>query len=141
VLTEKATFFGQWGFTPNTAVQTVITAIEFEQKNDRYRAYGYLFGYPDYAIDFFVQASIDEQKNGVFVTRDFIHLPVFIEKKGYFTYAVPKNHQKNELDVQLQLRANEIYKQFLTSRMLFLTEKNTFRAQDFLKSIHYSLIK
>ncbi|KYG81710.1 hypothetical protein EV198_1920 [Roseivirga ehrenbergii] len=98
VISEKANFFGQWGFTANSDPATVLTTIEFESKNDRYRAYGYLFGYPDYAVDFFVEASSAEDESGAFVKRDFFSIPVKAGKSGYFTYAIPKGYVPTQTD-------------------------------------------
>jgi len=49
---EYQSFFGQWGFTASADPSTVLSVIEYENKYDRYRGYGYLFGYPKYAVDF-----------------------------------------------------------------------------------------
>ncbi|GAB5528072.1 MAG: hypothetical protein Roseis2KO_59440 [Roseivirga sp.] len=104
-LQREALFFGQWGFTANADPATVLTAIEFESENDRYRAYGYLFGYPDYAVDFFVEASIAGEESGEFVTRDFFHIPVAAGDKGYFTYAIPKGYIPGKSDSMIYNRA------------------------------------
>lgn len=104
-LQKEAVFFGQWGFTPNADPATVLTAIEFESKNDRYRAYGYLFGYPEHAVDFFVEASITGEASGEFVTRDFFHMPVAAGDKGYFTYATPKGYIPDRSDSVIYNRA------------------------------------
>lgn len=98
LLKDKAAFFAQWGFTANADPATVLTAMEFEERNDRYRAYGYLFGYPEHAVDFFVEASISEKETGEFVTRDFFSMPVAVGNTGYFTYATPKGYSPSELD-------------------------------------------
>lgn len=52
LMAEKSDFFGQWGFVKGTTPEVLLTVTEFEAKHDRYRAYGYLFGYPDHAVDF-----------------------------------------------------------------------------------------
>lgn len=98
LINQKSEFFGQWGFTSNSNVSTVLTALEFEDRNDRYRAYGYLFGYPEHAVDFFVNASISEEETGEFVQRDFFRMPVAIGKRGYFTYAIPKGYIPDQKD-------------------------------------------
>ncbi|WP_305982224.1 hypothetical protein [Roseivirga thermotolerans] len=98
LLSEKAEFFGQWGFTSNSDPATVLTTIEYESRNDRYRAYGYLFGYPDHAVDFFVEASISQEQTGNFVERNFFHMPVAVMQDGYFTYAVPKDYTPSRSD-------------------------------------------
>lgn len=112
ILEREAVFFGQWGFTANADPATVLTAIEFESKNDRYRAYGYLFGYPDHAVDFFVEASLSTEESGEFVTRDFFHMPVAASDKGYFTYAVPKGYVPAEVDSLIYRRALSTLKKY-----------------------------
>lgn len=106
LLNEKAAFFGQWGFVSNSDPATILTAIEFESRNDRYRAYGYLFGYPEHAVDFFVEASIAEEETGEFVKRDFFSMPVAVGQRGYFTYAIPKDYAPDQRDSAIYDRAS-----------------------------------
>lgn len=108
LMEKHSAFFGQWGFTKHTDASTVLTAIEFEERNDRFRAYGYLFGYPEHAVDFFVEASISEEETGDFVKRDFFHVPVAVGKPGYFTYAIPKGYVPTQTD-------SAIYKQAVST--------------------------
>ena len=106
LLTEKAAFFGQWGFSANADPATVLTTIEYESRNDRYRAYGYLFGYPEHAVDFFVEASITEEETGEFVKRSFFSMPVAVGTSGYFTYATPKEYIPGEVDSVIYRKAS-----------------------------------
>lgn len=112
VLEENESFFGQWGFTANSDPAVVLTTIEFESKNDRYRAYGYLFGYPEHAVDFFVEASIAEEETGEFVKRDFFQIPVSASETGYFTYATPKGYTPTKVDSSIYRAANAIQKSY-----------------------------
>ncbi|OEK04013.1 hypothetical protein [Roseivirga misakiensis] len=116
LMTRKAEFFGQWGFTPNSNPATILTALEFEEKNDRYRAYGYLFGYPEHAVDFFVNASLSTEKSGKFVERDFFHMPVAAGDQGYFTYAIPKGYTPTKVDSTIYKRADFILKDYLNKK-------------------------
>lgn len=93
VIRQHLSFFAQFGITEETDPAQVITLIEYEHKYDRWRGYGYLFGYPDNAVDFFVQAGKEEDSTGKFVKRKFFHIPVNAAPSGYFTYAVPQNYQ------------------------------------------------
>lgn len=106
LLSQKTEFFGQWGFTPNSDPATVLNTIEYESRNDRYRAYGYLFGYPEHAVDFFVEASVSEEETGEFVTRDFFSIPVAVGKSGFFTYAIPKGYTPDEHDSSIYFAAS-----------------------------------
>lgn len=104
-LAVHQSFFAQWGFTPGTDPRTLITALEFEEMADRFRAYGYLFGYPKYAVDFFVEAHLQQEDGGKFVKRDFFHIPVFEREEGRFTYAMPKDHLPGKADSLIYLRS------------------------------------
>ena len=88
--------------------------MEFEERNDRYRAYGYLFGYPEHAVNFFVEASISEKETGEFVTRDFFSIPVAVGKTGYFTYATPKGYTPIEVDSAIYRAAVSTLDQYIS---------------------------
>jgi hypothetical protein len=119
LLVAQAPFFAQWGFVPGTAPEVLLTAIEFEERNDRYRAYGYLFGYPQHAVDFFVEASREEQKTGEFVKRSFFHIPVHARERGHFTYALPKNLQPLSQDSTTYYQAVDILERYRQIRPQF----------------------
>ena len=121
---DKAQFFGQWGFTKNSDISTVLTTIEFESRNDRYRGYGYFFGYPDYAVDFFVDASISQEQTGEFVKRDFFHLPVAVGTDGYFTYATPKGYMPNQLDSSIYYRATTALDYYESIKRKYVTSED-----------------
>lgn len=101
-------FFGQWGFTPSTNPAVVLAVIEYETRWDRNRAYGYLFGYPAHAVDFFVEAQKiqDSSPDKKLVPRDFFAIPVFANNKGHFTYATPKDYKPTAIDSSLHKAAN-----------------------------------
>jgi hypothetical protein len=103
---NHSNFFGQLGITQSTPPQTVISIIEHAQAYDRWRGYGYLFGYPNHAVDFFVQAGKIQDSTGKFVERQFFHMPVFAGNNGYFTYALPKDYTPGNLDSAIYHRAN-----------------------------------
>jgi hypothetical protein len=105
---ENQAFFGQWGFVPGTPPEVLLTTIEFEAKHDRYRAYGYLFGYPENAVDFFVGASQSEEKTKQFVKREFVDVPVYVGRKGHFTYAVPQGYARTPADSTIRQAASEV---------------------------------
>jgi hypothetical protein len=109
---DNQAFFGQWGFTPGTSPEVLLTVVEFEAKHDRYRAYGYLFGYPEHAVDFFVKASQSEEKTKEFVKRDFFDIPVWANRKGHFTYALPKGYQTTGSDSAIYRQAMPALKQY-----------------------------
>jgi hypothetical protein len=96
MLAAKADFFSRWGITSNSHPLDVLYAVEYNETGARFGGYGYLSGYPDYAVEFFVRASDEEEFSGKFVERSFQSLPTFAGEHR-FVYAVPKNHVENEL--------------------------------------------
>ncbi len=121
VLQEKAHFFGQWGFNLHTPPEVLLTVIEFENKLDRFRAYGYLFGYPSHAVDFFVEADKEEDRTGEFVKRSFFPVSTYSAKTGYFTYALPKDFTPIDTDSLILKRAESILERYQAIRPQFKT--------------------
>ncbi len=109
---EHAAFFGQFGITPASDPVQVITLIEYESKYDRWRGYGYLFGYPAYAVNFFVEAGQQQDSTGEFVERDFFQIPVYTSATGHFTYAIPKGHQPGMADTALYQQATLVLERY-----------------------------
>ncbi|MBX3239251.1 MAG: hypothetical protein KIT80_18360 [Chitinophagaceae bacterium] len=130
LLEQKSHFFGQWGFTPDADPATVLPVIEYEKKYDRYRAYGYLFGYPDYAVDFFVDAAVQSDRDTSIglVPRDFFAIPVWERPTGHFTYAMPKGHQPDETDSILYRKAVITLEQYKKERGRYINEQGGFNA-------------
>lgn len=91
-----------------------VNLVDRDPTSKRFRAYGYFFGYPKHAVDFFVSADESESSTGQFVERDFVHIPTFAKATGAFTYAVPKGHELNAADRTLREKAAPVlaaYKQ------------------------------
>jgi hypothetical protein len=106
-------FFGQSGISRLSEPAMVITHVENSDTYDRWRGYGYLFGYPAHAVDFFVAAGKQQKETGIFVERQFFHIPVFAANEGYFTYALPKNEVPASIDTTIyrnSLKTLEKYK-------------------------------
>ncbi len=122
---QYQSFFGQWGFTPSTDPAVVLAVVEYETKWDRNRAYGYLFGYPAHAVDFFVEAQKiqDSSPDKKFVTRDFFAIPVFVKEKGYFTYATPKGYKPTEVDSILFKAATQTLEKYKSFRGKYVVGK------------------
>lgn len=116
LITVHRGFFGQWGFAPGVDPHTLITAIEFESRYDRFRAYGYLFGYPEYAVDFFIAADKEHEVTKQFVKRDFFHIPTFARPSGHFTYAIPKGHQPTAIDSAIYRKGVRVLEQYKKAR-------------------------
>lgn len=130
VLRQYSHFFGQWGFTPAADPAVILPVVEYESKNDRYRAYGYLFGYPEYAVDFFVESSkkTDADTTIRLVPRDFFAIPVYAGEKGYFTYAMPKGHQPGAED-------SVIYRKSMTTLEKYRTVRDKYKTSTGLQAV------
>lgn len=122
-LVAYQSFFGQWGFTPSSNPSVVLPIVEYESRWDRNRAYGYLFGYPAYAVDFFVQAAKthDTDTAHKLINRDFFAIPVYAGNKGYFTYAIPKGQAPFASDSALYVRAATTLERYKTIRAKYIT--------------------
>lgn len=135
VMRANASFFGQWGFTAESDPAVVLPVIEYEARHDRNRGYGLLFGYPLYAVDFFVSANQAVEKDTTIklVPRDFFAIPVFAGEKGHFTYAIPKDHQPGQADSLVYRAAMRTLDRYKTERAKFQTPQG-FRAMDLWRS-------
>ncbi|MCH8494467.1 MAG: hypothetical protein LAT57_02390 [Balneolales bacterium] len=134
VLTTYPEFWQNWGFVSGSDAATIITVVEYESRFNRFRGYGYLYGYPPHAVDFFVDAAREQQDTGDFVTRDFVQIPAYIRETGAFVYAVPKGHELNEIDEQLKNNATKTLEKYRALR-----ENNSIEHPE--KLIRYLLFK
>jgi len=134
LLVAQSPFFAQWGFVSGTDPAVLLTAIEFEEKHDRYRAYGYLFGYPQHAVDFFVEASLEQEATGEFVKRSFFSIPVHMRETGYFTYALPEDSTPLPLDSAKYYQASEILEEYRQLRPSFIDEGGHLKAVELYRN-------
>lgn len=116
MLAEKREFFSRWGLTESAQPLQVLYAVEYDETGARFGGYGFLFGYPDYAVRFFVEAADEEELTGKFVERGFYPIPTFAASTGDFVYAVPKNHVETEADKNLKARAAQILNEYKRRR-------------------------
>ena len=102
-------FWSPLGVSPTTHPAEILAVADRLPKADRWRAYGYLFGYPNYAVDFFVEASTRADGNGAQVgpgkDREFYHVPTASAAQGQFTWAVPIGHMERDQDREIRVRA------------------------------------
>lgn len=125
LIDREQAFFAQWGLTPGADPLEVLMAVEYGKASARFRGYGYLYGYPRHAVDFFVAASESESRDGKFVARDFLNLPTVTRDAGRFVYAVPKGHTPNAADIALRERCAPILAEYRKRRARYITpEKN-----------------
>jgi len=121
-------FFASLGVTPSTAPQEMLSAVENAPRAPRWRGYGYLFGYPDAAVDFFVRAGEEGDRTGKLVPRDFrrietVHkFPSGVgDSLSTFVYAVPKGAPVTPDELQLQRRAAELLAKYRRRRGAAIT--------------------
>lgn len=118
---RKTALFGALGVFPNENPEVVLLSIERSQSRDeRWGGFGALFGYPDYAVDFFVMAGKHQATTGEFVERDFRAIPTFESKSGRFVYAVPKLSKEQEVDRAMQERARPILDKYMHLRQEYI---------------------
>lgn len=137
VLQKKASFFSQFGFVAGADPAVVITTIENSDRYERLRAYGYLFGYPDYAIDFFVKAFESHDKTHKFVKRNFFQIPTYATKEGAFVYAYPKNYTPNNTDSTLYFKAGKVLKQYKVLRKNYLNKDSSLQSKKLLDDFFF----
>lgn len=121
-INEKSGFFARFGVTANSHPLQALFAVEYDETGARFGGYGYLFGYPDYAVSFFVAAADEEEFTGKFVERDFLSLPTFASPTNRFVYAVPKGHTENEADKALKEKALKIFEEYKKRRAEYIGE-------------------
>lgn len=127
-LARHSAFFHRVGIFPSMPPQQVVTITEHLPRADRWRSYGYLFGYPNHAVDFFVSAGVEQDSTKRFVKREFIQMPVHQSETGYFTYAVPVGHQRNEADRRIETQAAavlKLYRQYRPEDAVRMKKRST----------------
>ncbi len=127
-------FFGQFGFVPESDAVSVVMATEYEDKYERYRGYGYLYGYPEHAVTFFVEAARSQDSTGQFVKRDFFQIPTWSGKQGHFVYAVPKGYAATDTDSAIYYAASKILTDYRALRPTFMNADSSLRAVELLKA-------
>lgn len=115
-------FFASLGLTVETHPLETLMTIEFAEASSRFRGLGLLYGYPEYAVNFFVQASEEQTRTGQFVVRDFVGSPTFARAERGVVYAVPKGHQESEIDTRLRGRFTKILEEYRSRREKFVGE-------------------
>lgn len=112
--------FTEIGAVAGAEPLSVVEKVDADATTRRFAGYGHLFGYPSYAVDFFVSAAEEERKTGKFVERDFIQLPTYISPRGRFVYAVPKGHVENDEDRALRLRTEKVLERYRALRQTYI---------------------
>lgn len=134
LLKAKESFFGQFGLVPGTDPGIVVNTIEYNDRYERLRGYGYLFGYPDYAIDFFVNAFLESDTTKKHVERNFFQIPTYAGKEGNFVYAYPKDQTPTAaVDSVIYYKAQRILEKYKTMRKDYLNPDSTLQSYELLQ--------
>lgn len=122
-------FYLLLGINPYALPATILAVTEYGNKYERWQSYGYLFGYPDDAVDFFVQAGKEQDMTAEFVERSFFAIPVQAGETGYFTYAIPKGAVPAQQDSTIYRSAQQTLNKYkeLRSKVLEKEKKSPFR--------------
>ncbi|MBM4097093.1 MAG: hypothetical protein FJ261_10010 [Planctomycetes bacterium] len=112
--------FQPLGILSAMSPQRVLELIDRAQRSARWRGFGLVFGYPEYAVEFFVAAGEKQAATGKFVERDFVNLPTFVSDRGRFVYAVPKGHIERAEDRYLKSMTAEIFIRYRAWRTVYL---------------------
>lgn len=133
VIARYQEFFGYMGIVPGTDPSVVLSTVENQDQLIRLRGYGYLFGYPKYAVDFFVESYFKESQTGNFVERDFFQIPAYTGERGRFVYAIPKNHRPSDVDSSLYYKSVGILNNYKSRRGDYMRKDSTLRALDLVR--------
>lgn len=128
-------YFGSLGISPATPATTVLSIIESAPTYSRWRGYGYLFGYPPHAVDFFVEAGKTQDSTGQFVKRQFFNMPVYAGESGYFTYALPIDYTPMQTDSVIYEAAAQKLAQYNSQRQKWVTPREL-KGKKVLKAVH-----
>ena len=104
MIDRHESFWSEWNITPETHPTELVEIVDRMPRADRWRGYGYLYGYPDEAVDFFVEAGVaadDGREMGPGKDRQFMQIPTYAAETGHFTYAVPLEHVPTPTDQAL----------------------------------------
>jgi hypothetical protein len=103
-ISARWSFFRSIGLSPWSHPMEVLTAIEYSDRGTRWRGYGHLYGYPDDAVTFFVEAGLSQDRDGRFVQRQFISHPTFSREDRGVVYAVSVDHEPDATDAAFRDR-------------------------------------
>lgn len=105
VLARRADFFAPHGLAPDTHPAEVFAVVERMPTADRHRGMGLLFGYPQRAIDFFVEADASKAEGQPLTPRRFVQIPTYKSDSGRFVYAVAADAVESDEDRTIATRA------------------------------------
>lgn len=119
LIERRESFFAGYGISRSADPLEALMAIEYDATSARLRGYGYFFGYPEYAVDFFVKAADEQKVTGTLVPRDFLSLPTARGERR-FVYATPKGHQPNDADAALKAAVDRVFADYMKRRARYI---------------------
>ena len=122
LIEARPELFVRYGLTRSAHPLEVVLAIEYDDTVARYQGYGYLYGYPEYAVEYFAQAEIARERTDVRVERDFFSVPTYARPSGAYAWAVPKGHVANEADERILARAKAVLEDYRRRRERYIGE-------------------
>jgi len=118
LMARRRDVFEELQVSASQSAQEIMQAAERAKGGLRWKAFGLLFGYPDHAVDFFVQAGEKQHLTGEFQKRDFFQIPTYASDEGRFVYAVPQGYQPIDLDLRLRMNAISILDRYKSQRQI-----------------------
>lgn len=122
LLEARAAFFARFGLTPSAHPLEVAFSIEYDETVARYQGYGYLYGYPEYAIDYFADAETTRERTEARVARDFFSVPTYARPEGAYAWAVPKDHVETDEDRKILEKAKAVLEEYRRRRERYIGE-------------------
>lgn len=122
LLEDKRDFWAPLGIDPDTEPAVVVAITERLPRLERFRAYGYLFGYPDAAVDFFVEAAAEQEATGDLVPRQFISVPTYESPEGRFVWAVAEDYEGDPAEDAIRDTARMILDRYRSERARYISE-------------------
>lgn len=127
LLAERAGYFGRLGLTKESSGESVMLSIErASQPEERWKGFGLAFGYPEFAIDFFVRAGLHQRETGEFIEREFRQYPTFSRQAGGFVYAVPQVTPEQDCERPIRRNCEAILAEYKHLRALHTDGETVF---------------
>lgn len=134
LVTERAGYFGRLGLTKESSGESVMLSIErASQPEERWRGFGLAFGYPEFAVEFFVRAGLHQRETGEFIEREFRQYPTFSRQAGGFVYAIPQVTPEQDCERLLRTNCEAILAEYKRLRAMH-TEGETVFAERLIRA-------
>lgn len=127
-------FFARLGMTPESTAEAVLLRIDGARDiAERWRGFGLVFGYPEWAVEFFVRAGTHYQNTGEFIERDFRNYPTHDRKTGGFVYAVPKLEPESAAEKLLRRKVDAILTVYRGLRAKYIVDDQPERVVELIR--------